>query len=320
MKPTHFYLVGEAMALLIAQEEGLLEEVESWKTGIAGAELNVAIGLTRMGHQVSFLTAVGNDSFGRLILRFLEKNGIDTSLVTIDESRSTGFMLKGRVSQGDPPIQYYRRNSAASALGEQQIEKCLCKMQDGFLHMTGIFPALSQNTFAASCTLMESAQKAGIPISFDPNLRPQLWKDQDTMRDSLNRLAGYAQIILPGVGEGKLLTGQDKPEDIAGYYLEKQAELVVVKTGASGAFAATKQEQISQAPFFVEKVVDTVGAGDGFAVGVLSGLAEGLSVGESLRRGNAIGALQVMSPGDNTGLPNRKQLEEFMAVTPQMAV
>lgn len=317
MKATEFVLAGEAMALFIAREEKPLEEVTQWESAIAGAELNVAIGLSRLGHRASYLTALGDDVFGRMIRAFLKKNNISDALAFTNPDRQTGFMLKGKVSRGDPPIQYFRKGSAASALGVEETASCLDGRDGGFLHMTGIFPALSESALAASEALMRAAREKGMTVTFDPNLRPQLWKDQRTMAETLNRLAGYADVFLPGVKEGKILCGEETPDGIAGYYLARGVKTVVVKTGAKGAYAATKDERVEEPTFRAEKIVDTVGAGDGFAAGVISAMAEGLPLRECVRRGNAIGTLQIMSVGDNTGLPDREQLERFMRTTPQ---
>lgn len=317
MKATEFVLAGEAMALFIAREEKPFEEVTQWESAIAGAELNVSIGLTRLGHRASYLTALGDDVFGRMIRAFLKKNNISDALAFTNPDRQTGFMLKGKVSRGDPPIQYFRKGSAASALGVEETASCLDGREGGFLHMTGIFPALSESALAASEALMRAAREKGMTVTFDPNLRPQLWKDQRTMAETLNRLAGYADVFLPGVKEGKILCGEETPDGIAGYYLARGVKTVVVKTGAKGAYAATKDERVEEPTFRAEKIVDTVGAGDGFAAGVISAMAEGLPLRECVRRGNAIGTLQIMSVGDNTGLPDREQLERFMRTTPQ---
>lgn len=317
MKATEFVLAGEAMALFIARSEKPLEEVTQWESAIAGAELNVAIGLSRLGHRASYLTALGDDVFGRMIRAFLKKNNISDALAFTNPDRQTGFMLKGKVSRGDPPIQYFRKGSAASALGVEETASCLDGRDGGFLHMTGIFPALSESALAASEALMRAAREKGMTVTFDPNLRPQLWKDQRTMAETLNRLAGYADVFLPGVKEGKILCGEETPDGIAGYYLARGVKTVVVKTGAKGAYAATKDERMEEPTFRAEKIVDTVGAGDGFAAGVISAMAEGLPLRECVRRGNAIGTLQIMSVGDNTGLPDREQLERFMRTTPQ---
>lgn len=310
-------LAGEAMGLLIAREEKPLDQVESWDTGVAGAELNVAVGLARLGHHARYLTRVGNDPFGMRIERVLRENGVDASLAGRDPCHPTGFMLKGKVSRGDPPICYFRKGSAASFLLPEEVESMdLSELSGGIFHMTGIFPALSPNTLDSMTRLMERAREAGMTISFDPNLRPQLWPDQQTMAAVLNRFALQADILLPGCQEGEILCGTREPEGIAGYYLSRGVTAVVVKTGSKGAYGATAEKSFFSPAYHAERIVDTVGAGDGFAAGVLSALAEDLPLEEGVRRGNAIGTLQVMSPGDSCGLPDREGLARFMAETP----
>ncbi|MNC56549.1 2-dehydro-3-deoxygluconokinase [compost metagenome] len=135
------------------------------------------------------------------------------------------------------------------------------------------------------------------------------------MTTVINGLAVQADWVMPGVGEGKLLTGYSTPRDIAAFYLDKGVKLVAVKLGPAGAYFRTTDQEGVVDGFRVEPV-DTVGAGDGFAVGLISGLLDGLPVGEAVRRGNAIGALAVTVPGDMEGLPTRELLEAFMTVSP----
>lgn len=303
------------MGLFIAQEEGPLEEVSYFKAAVAGAELNVAIALGRLGHEISYLTKLGDDSLGQRIRRTMETNGIHTGLVTQSKELSTGFMMKGKNSHGDPAIQYFRKGSAASALSVEDVEK-LDYSSYNILHMTGILPALSDSAKEAAFTMMEKAKSAGLTIFFDPNLRPQLWTDERAMIDTINKLALKADYVLPGYKEGGVLLGTTDAQKIARYYLSMGIKGVVVKTGAKGAYAATKEKEFLSPAFYAEKVVDTVGAGDGFAAGVLSAVAEGLSLEEAVRRGNAIGTMQIMSEGDNEGLPTRDNLERFMRETP----
>jgi 2-dehydro-3-deoxygluconokinase len=123
-------------------------------------------------------------------------------------------------------------------------------------------------------------------------------------------LAFLADWVLPGIEEGKLLTGKDTPEEIAKFYLDAGVSLVVIKLGAEGAYYAAKQEAAYVPGFPVNLVVDTVGAGDGFAAGVISGMLEGLSVQNAVRRGAWIGARAVQVLGDTEGLPTRAQLAE----------
>lgn len=304
-------LVGEPMGLFIAQSPGALETVDGYSCAVAGAEFNVAVGMSRLEHEVAYLTKLGDDPFGRRIVNIMGENHIDTGMIMWSRERSTGFMLKSMVEQGDPEIFYFRKNSAASTLCPADVEQ-LDLHAYSTLHMTGILPALTDSTRATTRLLFQRARQAGMLISFDPNLRPQLWPDQQTMIDFMNEMAGRCDIFLPGIAEARLLTGLDSPAEIAGFYSNLGAKIVIIKLGAEGAYVTGEGARYTVPGFPVEKVVDTVGAGDGFAAGVLSGLMEKLSLREAVLRGNAIGAIQVMSRGDNDGLPTRAHLDAFM--------
>lgn len=305
-------LVGEPMGLFIAQSEGALDSVSGYTVAVAGAEYNVAVGLRRLEHTAGYLTKLGNDPFGKRIVHGMGENGIGTELTSFSDERRTGFMLKSKVSKGDPEIFYFRKGSAASTLSAADVEK-LDLSGYGVLHMTGILPALSDSCREATLALVVRAKAAGMFFSFDPNLRPQLWPDKETMVGFINTLAGQADLFLPGIAEGLTLAGKERAEDIAAFYHVLGAKIVVVKEGSAGAYASGPEGDFRAEGFPVEKVVDTVGAGDGFAVGVLSGLLEKLPLQEAVHRGNAVGAIQVMSIGDNDGLPTRAELNDFMA-------
>ncbi|HIV87410.1 MAG TPA: sugar kinase [Candidatus Pygmaiobacter gallistercoris] len=304
-------LVGEPMGLFIAQSEGPLDEVSGYTMAVAGAEFNVAVGLARLEQPVTYLTRLGNDPFGKRIVKVLGDNKIGSEFVSYSTERSTGFMLKGKVSVGDPEIFYFRKGSAASTLSKEDVDRVDFSGY-GYLHLTGILPALSQTTREASFYLIEKARKSGLTVSFDPNLRPQLWPDQQTMIKTVNELAGLADYVFPGEAEGEILCGTRDPEAIGRFYLNLGAKAVVTKVGSKGAYLMTAEGGEMVPGFKVEKVVDTVGAGDGFAAGILSALMEGKDLREAVRRGNAVGAIQVTCIGDNDGLPTRKELAAFM--------
>lgn len=304
-------LAGEPMGLLIAQSEGSLDSVSGYDLAVAGAEFNVAVGAARLGHRVTYMTKLGRDPFGERIIHVLDDNKIGNEFVAWSDEKKTGFMLKSRVSEGDPAIFYFRAGSAASTLSVEDVEK-INFSEYTHIHVTGILPALSESTRAAVSLMMDKAREAGLFISFDPNLRPQLWPSQAVMVETLNKLAAKADIVLPGTAEGKILMGSDDPEKINAFYLNNGAKAVITKCGGDGAFVSTKDESFMVKGYKVEKVVDTVGAGDGFAAGVITGLMEDLSLRDAVQRGNAIGAIQVMSRGDNEGLPYPDQLKKFM--------
>jgi sugar/nucleoside kinase (ribokinase family) len=299
---------GETMAMLIAEELGPLAGVERFIKRVAGADSNVAIGLARLGLKVGWVSRLGADSFGEFVQQALQREGVDTSHVAIDAQRSTGFMLKGRAEGGaDPKVEYYRRGSAASQLSTGDFDAAYF-LGARHLHATGITPALSAGAAELTEHAMRSMRAAGRSVSFDPNLRPRLWPSEAAMREHLNRLAGLADWVLPGLAEGRLLTGHDEPRAIAGFYLERGASAVVLKLGPAGAYVRTVDQEVTVPGVHVAHVVDTVGAGDGFAAGVISGRLDGLDWAGTLQRANWIGAQVVQAIGDVDGLPRRAQL------------
>jgi 2-dehydro-3-deoxygluconokinase len=140
-----------------------------------------------------------------------------------------------------------------------------------------------------------------------------LWESKEVMIETINSLAAKCDMILPGIEEGLILTGSKEPEDIAAFYQNLGVKTVIIKLGSKGAYVQTEDESYVVEGFKAEKVVDTVGAGDGFAVGVISGRLEGLPLKECVKRGNAIGAIQVQHISDNEGLPTREELEAFIS-------
>lgn len=312
MNKSGLILMGEPMGLLIAQNEGTLDNVKGYDLAVAGAEFNVAVGVSRLEHRVTYITKLGEDPFGKRIIHTLDENKIGREFVAWSTSnKKTGFMLKSRVTDGDPDIFYFRAGSAASTLAPKDVEK-VDFSNYSHIHLTGIFPALSESTLAAVYLMFEKAREDHLFITFDPNLRPQLWPDQETMKLTLNNMATKADIVMPGIAEGKILVGSENPKEISDFYLSKGVKAVIVKCGPTGAYLATADKQCMIKGYQVDKVVDTVGAGDGFAVGVITAIMEGLSLEEAVNRGNAIGAIQVTCRGDNEGLPDKGKLETFM--------
>lgn len=304
-------LFGEPMAIFTAEVEGPLEEVTLFSRSLAGAEVNVCTGLTRLGHKVSYITKLGEEPLGKYVKNFLNKEGIGTECIIFDSVYKTGIMMKSKVSEGDPVTAYYRKGSAFSHMSAEDIDKIDL---DGIklVHVTGISPALSISCREATYRLIERAKENGIYVTFDPNLRPALWESQEVMVEVINELASKSDMVLPGTSEGLILTGSEEPEKIADFYQNLGVKDVIVKLGGEGAYVREGNNSFIQSGFKVEKVVDTVGAGDGFAVGVISGKLEGLTIRDSVIRANAIGSIQVTFVSDNEGLPTREGLENYL--------
>lgn len=303
--------LGEAMLMLVADSPGPIEQATLFHKRSAGAETNVAIGLARLGLRVGWASRLGMDSMGRSLLATMQAEGIDCSHVVCDASQRTGFLFKGRVTDGsDPPVEYHRKGSAASQMRPEDIDvDWLCGARH--LHATGVFAAISDTTLPTAHRTLTLMRAAGRSISFDPNLRPTLWQSPDRMRECINALAFQADWVLPGLEEGRFLTGEVTPEAIARFYRAQGAQLVVVKLGPDGAYYDSATQGCGHVPGFpVANVIDTVGAGDGFAAGVISALLEGRGTLEAVQRGAWIGARAVQVLGDTEGLPTRAELME----------
>ena len=308
MKKLDVVTYGESMGLFVATEPGPLAQVNEFTKRMAGTETNVAIALARLGHAVGWASQMGKDSIATYLKSMLAKENVNTDCVTETADYMSGFMFKTKAENGeDPQIEYFRKGSAASRMTVADFNEEYF-LSARHLHATGVFPALTPNCLEFAKHAMSTMRKAGRTVSFDPNLRPSLWSSEKVMIETLNDLATRADWVLPGISEGKILAGSDKPEEIAKFYLDLGAKMVVVKLGAAGAYYRTADEE-GTVPGVKVKVVDTVGAGDGFAAGTISGMLEGLPIAEAVMRGNYVGAFAIQVIGDMDGMPTRAQLE-----------
>jgi sugar/nucleoside kinase (ribokinase family) len=300
---------GEALATFVALEEGDLASVSRFERILAGAEVNVAIGLARLGHRTGYVSRVGDDPLGRFVRAAITEAGVDASMIELDEGAPTAFQLKAYAGGGeDPQTHYFRRGSAGTRLAASRaIDEYLSGARH--LHLTGIPLALSDSARAFS---ERALQVAPGTISFDPNLRPVLWGSEAEMVEAINAVAARADWVLPGLDEGITLTGADDAAGVAAFYLERGVQLVAVKRGADGADLFTADGAHHTLPAFDVDTIDTVGAGDGFAAGLISAGLDGLPPADALQRAAAVGALATTSAGDSDGLPTRAQLDAFL--------
>jgi 2-dehydro-3-deoxygluconokinase len=298
---------GESMVLFQPSKRGPLRYVNEFEKKVGGAESNLAIALSRLGHKVSWMSRLGNDEFGLYIRNFIRGEGVDTSSVTFDDARPTGIFFKQRLNSGESKVYYYRHGSAASSMGPADLDESKIK-QSKFLHITGITPMLSESCSELTYKAIEIAKKNNVTVVFDPNIRLKLCSKEDA-RLRLMDIASQCDIILPGIEEGVILTGEKTPEKISECLIQNGTGAVVVKLGALGAYYFTKNEQGFVNGYKVDQVVDTVGAGDGFAAGFISGILRGWSYREAVGLGNRVGASAVTVSGDVEGYPYWSQID-----------
>ena len=291
---------GEVMAVLYPSVPVPLEEATVLTLSIAGAEANVAIALSRLGHQARFLGRVGDDPFGRLIRRTLAVEGVETTYLLDDRSAPTGVFFREWLADGLRRNYYYRAHSAASRLVPEDVSpEAFADIR--ILHLTGITPALSSSCAASVAWAIEQAHRVGALVSFDPNYRPQLW-ETETARATLLPLMAQADLLLMSHEDGQALLGVDDDEALA-RAAALGARIVVLRKAERGASAWVEGKIVAVPAEPVEAVVDPVGAGDGFNAGFLAGWLRGDTVEAALHLGARVGAASVATVGDYAGYP-----------------
>ncbi|UOF90668.1 sugar kinase [Fodinisporobacter ferrooxydans] len=298
---------GETMVLFTSESVGPLRYVTRFEKAIGGAESNVAIALARLGHQVGWVGRLGDDEFGLYVRNYIRGEGVDTSRVIFDKNHPTAVFFKERQAGRESKVYYYRKNSAASFMTEHDLDENYIA-QAKYLHLTGITPALSSSCRDSVYRAIQLAKKNRLIIVFDPNIRLKLWSKKEA-GTVLTDIASQCDIILPGLEEGEIMTGERIPEKISETFLQNGAKAVVVKLGDKGAFCATSdnEEYVAAAP--VKQIVDPIGAGDGFAAGFLSGLIRGWSLRQAVALGNKVGAFALTVAGDVEGYPYWDQVD-----------
>lgn len=302
---------GETMALFAPRETGPLRYVAEYRLKMGGTESNVAIALARLGIQVGWFSRLGDDELGRFIVHNVRGEGVDTSRIMIDQTAPTALYLKEISAVGDTTVYYYRKGSAASQMRPDDLD--VAYIADArWLHVTGITPALSESCHETVARAIEIARAAGREVSFDPNMRLKLWTAEQA-RAVMFPLIRRSTVLLGGMEELSLLLQVDTPDAAADWALEQGCTLVVVKLGADGALVATPTERRTIPPFTIPRVIDTVGAGDGFDAGFIAARLLGRDPGQAAELGNVVGAHALMVEGDYEGYPTLAEAEAFMA-------
>ncbi|WP_096437320.1 sugar kinase [Alteribacter populi] len=315
MNSSEVITVGETMVILNPEQSVPLEYAHSFTKQIGGAESNVAVGLSRLGHRAGWISRLGNDPFGNYVRQVIRGEGVDTSMVTVDESAPTGMFFKERKSGNKVNVYYYRAHSAASRLDKSQLDSAYVE-EAKYVLVSGILPALSESCLEVTEELLKMGRDYQIPVVFDPNLRLKLWSDKKEAVRTLNHIAERSDVILIGQTEGFQLMGSYDPKEIAAFYRKLNPEVtVIVKLGESGAYYSTSDEDGTVPGYPVAKVVDPIGAGDAFAAGFLSGQLKGLNIHDSVKYGNAAGAVTVQVPGDIEGFPRSDELINMIEQT-----
>jgi len=301
--------MGETMCGMVPSSSGPLRYEREFHPCIAGAESNLAIGMAKLGHSATWISRLGDDELGHYVNNMIRAEGVDVSGVVFDGAHRTGVMFKER-SAGETRVFYYRENSAASHMTPGDIDESLIASAR-VVHLTGITPVLSPGCAEAVVRMFDLAAKNNVPVSFDPNVRKKLWKDND-YAPLLKELTLRASIVLLGIDEAEEVLGLSAPEDIFDALLgDGAATMVAIKNGSEGAWVADASCRRHIPP--IQCVcIEPIGAGDAFNAGFLSGWLEGKDVTMCGRMGAIAGGLATQVTGDIEGYPDKHRMRAML--------
>lgn len=259
--------VGEAMVELAPVGDGL------YKRGFAGDAFNTAWHMAQalQGRaKIGFATRVGQDRISDAFVADLVADGLDVSVITRDPTRTMGLYLI-ELDGVERSFHYWRDSSAARGLASDAGRLARALAGVGLIHLSGITLAIlssadRETLFAA----LARARADGARVSFDPNIRPRLWRSLDEVRETLSQILALTDIALPSFDDETMVWGDTTPEATIARFAEAGVAEVAVKDGA-GPVSVLSNDQVKTLPTpKVQGIRDTSGAGDGFNAGYLS--------------------------------------------------
>jgi 2-dehydro-3-deoxygluconokinase len=309
MSERRVWTLGEGLAVLVSESPGPAEHANELRVGVGGAEVNLAIGLARLGHRVTWVGVVGDDPWGRRVGRELRAEGVEAH-VRIDPFAFTGAYLRERRTEAMARATYLRRGSAGSHLEPDDV-KDLDFQPGDVVHLSGVTAALSETAFNAWVTAAHRAREAGAHVNLDVNYRSAL-TTPDASREAFDQISTTISTVMASTDEAEVVTGRaaKDPREAAlalREVLGAEAD-IVIKNGAAGSLHLASDDSVTTGAALPVTICDIVGAGDAFAAGYLSGLIDNLAVPQRLARAHACAAFVIASRGDWEGAPRRSEL------------
>ena len=297
--------LGEAMVEFNQSSSGRPEYLQ----GFGGDTSNFCIAAARQGARTGFVSAVGNDHFGQLLVELWQREGVDTSTVRVDANAPTGVYFVSHGADGHR-FDYLRAGSAASRYAPHDLPlEAIAAAK--VIHLSGISLAIGINACDAALAAMEHARANGVRVSFDTNLRLKLWplaRARAVMLEAIRQ----TDICLPSWDDVTALTGLAGRDEIVDFLLARGPRVVALKLGKDGAYIATPDER-RVVPGLVVNAVDATGAGDCFGGAFIARIVAGDDPFAAARYANVAAALSTQGFGAVAPVPDRATVERMLA-------
>lgn len=291
-----------------------IEEAERFVAALGGSAANIAVALARQGREVGLLTRLSDDAVGRFCLNELDRYGVDRRHVRLagGQARTSLAVVETRVERHQSVI--YRNGAADLAVEVADMEEVDWSRWSALV-MTGTGFA-AEPSRAASFAAFDLARRAGLPLILDLDYRPYSWRSEAEAAEVCGRAAALCDLVVGNDVEFDVLSrGQGRGLDRARALVEEGVAVVVYKMGERGAVTFAAGAEI-RTGIFPTLALKPTGAGDAFLGGLLAGLANGCSVGESVLRGSAAAALVVGRVGCAPAMPTPAEIDALMAARP----
>ena len=285
-----------------------------------GAPCNVLAMLQKLDHKTAFIGKVGNDGFGTQLRKTAEEAGIQVEHLLSDPVVHTTLAIVHTKPGGDRDFSFYRDPGADMMLREEELPLDLLK--DCRIFHFGTLSMTHEGVRAATKAAIAAAKEAGALISFDPNLRPPLWKTLDDAREQMEWGLGVCDILKIADNEVEFITGQTDFEKGAAILKERfpNIRLLNITAGADGSYSFYGGACVFVPAFKLGGTIETTGAGDTFCACVLhdvlkNGLADRSqeSLKEMLRFANAAAYLVTTKKGAIRSMPEPEQIEAILS-------
>ena len=314
IRANHFVVVGRAGIDLYTDPGVAAEDAETMTVGLGGSSANIAAGSCKLGGQASLGTRVSDDSIGSDCIGQLKRYGVGTDYVTPvgGEYRNSLAFYESRV-EGHRNVIY--RNGAADFQMDEADVAAVDYAKFGALITAGtVFAAEPSRT--ATFEAFARARAAGLPIIFDVDYRPYSWPSPQVAEEVLSRAAAMSDMIVGNDEEfGFMAGGAEKGLAKAKSLAETTASIVVYKMGEKGAVTFANGEEIRTGIWPVDALKPT-GAGDSFMAGLVTGLAQDMTLRDAILRGSACASITVSRPGCAPAMADTPTLNTFMADHP----
>jgi 2-dehydro-3-deoxygluconokinase len=321
---------GEVLLRLTAPGRELLLQSGRLDVHVGGAEANVAVALARLGHSTAMASRVPANALGEAAAGYLRRHGVSTEGVSTGPGRMGLYFLSPGAGRRPSDIAYDREGSSFALAGPGDFDWEALLQGADLLHLSGITPALGENSTRAAIAAAETAKANGIAVSFDGNYRARLWERWDgDPPGTLTRLVEKADILFgnhrdisllldrdfSGEGEARRreaaeamfdrFPGLDLIASTARHVTDADTHRIAARIDGRSGSAQTDE-------VVVAGIVDRIGAGDAFAAGILHAMRSGLDLEATVKSGLALTCLKHSLAGD-ASLFGQRDIDAFLA-------